>query len=269
MVVRYSLYQQGGGDPAAAHGLLTFVQNLLLLQGFSCTTSWNYPSWSIGVEFYTYLLFFGAVLLTKAFSPTMRTAFVVSIVLAGYALFDHYYGDEYAMKNMLRCVSEFFLGVLVYRLYELKPLRMTKAAVLLFELVLVAAIYYAVSHIQEAPLFRHTTIALFALTVYFFAVQERGYFSKLLMTKPLQHLGKISYSVYMMHAILIVVFYEALVRFFGLQATEIEGVRRSLVFDYAWLANAALVAVVVLCSTLTYRYVEAAGQRFIKTRMAG
>lgn len=267
--VKFYLYHQGSGgnDPAEIFNIYTFTENLLLLQGFSSTTSWNYPSWSIGVEFYTYILFFAVVLLSIGLSTIGRFALLASIAFFAYLVVESHYGEPFLLQNMFRCISEFFLGVVVYMFYRGNLFYITNMiTATILEIGMLLLMFYFVSNIEGDNLYRHLTIVLFAAIVYLFSVENIGYISKLLMRSLFQHLGKISYSIYMTHAIVLAGSDKVLTYLFHLQSGDVVGIPKGLIFEYAIYVNLFLIMVIIGLSTLTYKYIEIRGQLYFKRR---
>jgi peptidoglycan/LPS O-acetylase OafA/YrhL len=240
---------------------------LFLLQGFSLSTSWNYPSWSIGVEFYTYLVFYAAVALLGKVSPYWRyIGFIALSVLFFYLFFSHQ--QEWSeWNNMYRCISEFFLGVLIFGFYRYFPWQIRSSVLASFlEIVLLCGAVYSVIQMGQGMQYTYLSIFLFALIIYLFAVQKRGVVSRMLELGIFQHLGKISYSVYMVHAVIVTGAYNLLVYLSGIQAGGVEGIDTGIVVPYAWLLNTLFIVTVYIVATWTYRLIELPGQAYIKSK---
>ncbi len=171
------------------------AQHLLLIQPIGPTgnaLTFNSPAWSIGVEFYTYLLFGLVVLLIpRLFVPIAIVASGVSIWLLGW--FE--VGD---WNLVLRGLSGFFLGCLVQALAArgnpfgtryLLPLALIATAVFLCMPQTVTS---------ECWIF-----ALSAAIIYACAVGPDNAARRALRSPPFAFLGRISYSVYMSHLAMI------------------------------------------------------------------
>lgn len=137
--------------------------------------TFNSPSWSIGVEFYTYLVFAFTVLFA---SGKKRLSIVSSFVvlLAGGLLV--FYGNNglSAMPgwNFLRCILGFFLGVLSYNVYDSYHPKISpwsgKIALVLLGVLAVFLSFKEKANLDYlvAPIFAALTIAI--------ATEPRGYF---------------------------------------------------------------------------------------------
>tara|TARA_R110002111_G_scaffold186906_9_gene252645 strand:- start:208 stop:525 length:318 start_codon:yes stop_codon:yes gene_type:complete len=103
----------------------------------------------------------------------------------------------------------------------------------------------------------------------FFAF-ESGFFSDFLKRKPLQFIGKLSYSIYMTHAaILFCLISTAMIlqKMTGIElAPNVNGVR-TLDFGGTVINNLLVIAIllfVIYVSSLTYKYIELYGQKLNK-----
>ncbi|OBV40672.1 acyltransferase family protein [Janthinobacterium psychrotolerans] len=191
----------------------------------------NPVSWSISVEFYAYVLFATLCLLFRA---RLRTAaFLLFAIVAGALLawagvvwrdclaagrcLDVTYDFGYA-----RCVAGFMLGALMVhlRLYLDRcgaRLRdgMDSAPVQLALLALPGA---GLLLVEAWPALGFAFPALFALLILSLC-RDRGPLSRLLAGRPFQLLGERSYSVYMLHPVLLLLMEPLLRRDHGVAAS--------------------------------------------------
>lgn len=260
----YVYYAMGIGktDPLEHNNLWTFLSNLLLIHslGIGQGASWNEPSWSISVEFYTYIVFFVYVFLLGG-----RLRFATSLVasLAAYGCL-YWLADSTLIKahdlGMLRCLGGFFMGVFVYDLFSVTRQNLS---VLMLSLLEVAAVSLSVILILASPgskLVELFAFISFGLVVYVFAIQADGVVSKLLCLKPFVFVGKLSYSIYMTHLL-----------FWGVMSNiwhyVIKGPVRTFVAangetvsridtPYALAINVGLLMLALLVSYFTYHYIE-------------
>jgi peptidoglycan/LPS O-acetylase OafA/YrhL len=172
----------------------------------------NSVSWSISVEFYTYLLFAGLCLLVPR---KHRLPLFVLLAVGGYLLtawatlhrhnclveghcFDVTYDFGFA-----RCVSAFFLGAITWfmsrRFASLAEGRRTA-----LQWLALGAIGVVFTFADRMPLLTLTCPAVFALLV-FSLEKDSGPLARLLKRPVFQLLGERSYSVYMVHPIIIIV----------------------------------------------------------------
>lgn len=175
--------------------------NALMLQGLGIGQNLNGPSWSISTEFVAYLCF--PPLLAVAFHR--RTAVAVGAFLACVALLSLSaasqprlgIGAEGVGRGLLRCFTEFTLGMLAYRL-----LRSGWIAALGWNATVVAlATSCAVLMLLRVDL---PAILIFPLLIAAFAANEEGTpgggrAARLLSHPWLHFLGVVSFSIYLLH----------------------------------------------------------------------
>lgn len=207
-VARYRFSGLVGGELetkfSGSHSIEAIITNLFLVQslGIHNVLTWNGPSWSISAEFYTYAIF--AIVLgllrSRIYLFIAFTIFVVPIILFGFVgSIDTQY--DFAL---LRSLLGFFVGFLCYDLYlavgQTKGLRnLLPATAGSVEILCVALVILFVYFCGDgAPSLAAPFI--FGLAVLTFSF-EAGFVSKLLKARPLAVLGLLSYSIYMVHAL--------------------------------------------------------------------
>lgn len=184
-----------GAAFAGNRSIATLMSNIFLVQSFNLhgMTSWNGPAWSIGVEFYTYLVFALAVFALGA-RPLVFAALAV-LGLAGVV-----YGSQAWLFTthdfgFFRCLFGFFTGCLVYGLVTRGAPRWVLGNVAEYAVVALLVIYLATTGRTPSSLLAPF---VFAALVYVFAF-EAGQISKILKMAWAQALGLWSYSIYMIH----------------------------------------------------------------------
>src|SRR5690606_23543198 len=101
-----------------AHSVLAILANLVMLQGLDAgELSWNYPSWSISVEFFAYLLF--PLAIGPIWRADRRRAILIGLALgAGVLAFAWFARGDFNQWDgplaLARCLPEFLLGSLLY-----------------------------------------------------------------------------------------------------------------------------------------------------------
>jgi peptidoglycan/LPS O-acetylase OafA/YrhL len=174
--------------------------NLLLIHslGVHDSLTWNYPSWSISTEFYTYLLFAIVVVLTSArVVPVALTVALCAPVALG-VLHSGAIGASWDY-GLLRCVYGFACGVVVWNLDRRYPVSRAIAPRFATALELACAAG-AFAYVAAAESLRATLAAplVFAVCIRVFAA-ERGRVSAQLARRPILLLGAWSYAIYMVH----------------------------------------------------------------------
>lgn len=233
--------------------------------------SWNAPSWSIGAEFYTYLLF-GAVVVLVA-RRLWAAALLLSLAGIGVlAVASPTYMNSTADFGLFRCVAGFFLGVAAYQLHarigraRVPAASMVEAGVVALVMGFVVAAGHGPD--QVAPLSLAAPL-VFAGAVLVFARQE-GAVSRLLLLKPFARLGAWSYSIYMTHqwVLMVAAFLAwAVAGLLGLgleRQVLVEGHAKTL-YDLGGTPGslvllAAILAAVLALSAFTYARIERPAQ---------
>lgn len=264
------------GSPAfqGDSSLPSLVANLLLANGlgFFDYYSWNGPSWSISTEFYTYLIYLAIVYSGNRWSVVNNVLIIglsfcllVANKLAGSPL------SNIEGEGFILCVFGFFVGKLLYSGYAAAvsknfiPPRHSELVALLVVIVIF------MGWVPELAM-----VPLFAGVIFVFAFQQ-GVISKALTTRVPQHLGEISYSIYLVHfpvlalingtarvaqQVLDTPLYSQIVY----EQRDMLSFGGPLVMDGLALAY---ILVVVGVASLTYRFIEVPGRDVFRRLSAG
>ncbi len=254
---------------------LAILSNLFLAHGLGVHDhlTLNGPSWSISVEFWTYLVFalvcLGTGMRTKATAATaalLACGGAMAVALCSTSFIDTTYDF-----GMLRCVYGFFVGVLTYLLYKaVQPLRLSRPAATVCELLAVAGVVAFVS-LAGGTRWSLGSPLLFAAVVGVFAF-ETGVVSDWFTTKPIALLGLLSYSIYMIHYVVLLFLHQGLtvVQKVSGHTVTVKMMDNSHQVDCItaggpWMMDAlALVylGIVVACAAITYHFIEDPGRRY-------
>jgi len=184
--------------------------NLLLLHAWGWgRMSWNYVSWSISAEWFAYLLFPALTWLSlrPALGPWSRLAAALALMVAMYVAVEQVIGVPLTHLTSLaifRILPEFVLGIALYHLSARYDLAARTA--LLSTLVGVSALL-TVAHLGASDL---GAVLLLGFLVFATASLERLGKATWLRDRRLIYLGEISYAIYMLHAILFIVYFKIL-----------------------------------------------------------
>lgn len=272
-LLRISLVMAGivVAAPAAfeVNNSYSFLLNVFLLHsmGFIDYLSWNAPSWSISVEFYTYLAF-GLVVLLAQRMRSLSLFYALSGAIALGSLAIIVFGlDKKSLGlqtdfGILRCFVSFFLGVLTVRVVRRLPGKPDTVVQGVVQLVGMIASIVLVSMVEAYP--AASFLAPLTFSVFLgslLAFPDALLVPRMLVTKPLVWLGQRSYSIYMVHA-LVVLFAEYFVRAVGAKRiVALDTVQPGLP---ATLNLVVALAAVFLVSHYTYRYVEIPGGKILR-----
>ncbi len=239
-----------------------FFSNLLLLQStgwFGKVMSWNLVSWSISVEWMLYLLFpLFACAVANKFSGIKCSLLLVLLPIIGWAIYFHVTKVDMtsmfdAGRSMVRGVLDFLLGVGLYNLYRNEFLK--KMSWDAIAMAVLAAVFLMMECDAEGMKVSDVIyITLFAVLVYALA-HIRGVARLFFANKAIVYLGTISYSFYMLHWIIAVLF----------------------MFHFSWLwgANnffltwpfALLVGTIMALSSLCYHFVETPARIWLRQKL--
>ena len=244
------------------NGVSAFVQNLFLVHAlsFSAPLTFNYPSWSISVEFYAYVLF-GMVLI--AVGRGVRFLLVAcAIVASSVAVL--WAGGQFSLADsgngwaFFRCCGGFFLGVLTYSLYRASTRETQRREILnawLAPSVLAITIVFLSLELKAA--WSYALPLLGAALIYSTVVYPNRVLTSVLTAAPLRWLGRVSYSIYMVHAAIVWTLTQCLTMILKIPHVMIAG--ESHVATSASLGLLTLtiyLPLVLLLSHFTFRWIE-------------
>lgn len=250
------------GQPAFAGSadLRWLPANILLIQawGFVPLATWNIPAWSISAELAAYALF------AACFGIAGRRGWMLLLAAGVAAAIVLLIAGADGMKAthdiaLARCFAGFVTGVFIHALWtEFPDLTVPFATAL--EVAMLVLVLIAVSYLPAD--YGILVIPMFAATVLLFAY-EAGGVSRLLRRGIGQRLGELSYSIYMVHALLAVCLLSAvaLAPKFGVGGIALGPVAHDAtgIVTYPGLSDAILILfllVVIGCSMLSYRWIE-------------
>jgi peptidoglycan/LPS O-acetylase OafA/YrhL len=205
----------------------------------------NTPSWSISTEFYTYILFAGICLLFTrrsrlvAFAALSIIGFAISV--AASTMIHHCLPEGGCLSltydfGYARTVFSFFLGALIFhasRIMRVHPNRL--------QVVGLIALAIAFSLNDAVPAVAFAFPFLFAVLILALH-KDTGWLSVVLKYRPFQMLGERSYSIYLMHMPLVLIFENLAKRANGIVSSS--------------LVLLAFAAVLIIVSGWTYRFIE-------------
>jgi peptidoglycan/LPS O-acetylase OafA/YrhL len=234
----------------------SFSTNLLLIQSFvNERLTWNYPSWSISAEFYTYALF-GLITLLFAKQKILFVGISVIISLSAfYFLITN--GMNPAQSGVLRCLYSFFLGVLCFNIHKHLLVRLNNFYSYFLLVICIFSVIYAQGEQAFSSILIPVLFMLFILCLVTSTDQNKlKYF---LRHKILIYIGTISFGIYMLHA---AVWWIAtqLLRFAFKAPTFVdhEGVVK-VAFNNPITSNLILIAgllLVIFLAHLSYKFIE-------------
>jgi peptidoglycan/LPS O-acetylase OafA/YrhL len=241
------------GRDASGYPLAELPLHLLLAQNWGLTSelSWNHPAWSISTEFAAYLLFPLLVVAARWDRVPSWLLAALALALAAclhglFALNGHSgLGDDIPGMGLGRCLIGFAMGCLMCQLWQ--RWREEPAAGFLAALALGAIVVAARS--LALPETAWVPLAFFAglLALAF----GRGGLARVLGGKVLVWLGEVSYSTYLAHFLLFILY-------------KLAFVDASL--QLGWGGLAGFLALVLAASAGLYYGLEKPAQRWLNAR---
>lgn len=249
-------FQKGSSE-----NIMSVLAHLTLTHsmGVSDALTFNPPSWTISVEFFAYFVF---VLMLLWCPPKKGWHFALMSVFVAVL----YWGLSMIKPNMdithdlgfFRCLAGFLTGVVASWVFghvkssAYNPHHMARGIRTLLEVIALGGFIAFVIYMPGKLQFFVGPFAFIFVLVFAF---DAGLISKFLSKPIFAYFAKISYSVYMVHAIFAVSMNIVGERLFP--AIHIEGHWAGDVFLVPYLIS------VIAFSHLTWRFVERPGQKFL------
>ena len=241
--------------------LSAFIANLFLVQNWTLPNlTYNYPSWSISAEFITYALFATLILTTKANRFFVSVILFISAFLSWITLNETGMGTGNLSGGPARCLYSFSIGALAFVTYE-KIICNFGRIHSLVPLGLTALSIYVVSAYGTKD-FEFVTLIpiLFGLTILSISLDEKdSIFNKALSMKFLVYLGRISYGIYMIHALIWWIITQ-LIRFILKYTTSIDNEGKfKILIENIYVADALSligIFIVILLAHFSHKYFE-------------
>lgn len=241
------------GRDTSGYLLAELPLHLLLIQNWGLTDalSWNHPAWSISTEFAAYLVFPALVLLARWDRVPSAALLAIAALLAGgifllFSLSGHAdLGADIPGLGLWRCLASFAMGCLMCQLWQ--RWNGTARGGLLAGLgcgaIIAAAFGFGLPETAWVPAAFFAGLLALAL--------GRGAVVRLLGSKTLTYLGEISYSTYLGHYGLFILF-------------KLAFVDASL--QLGWGGLVGYLALVMAASVGLYHGLEKPAQRWLNAR---
>ena len=256
-----------GGRTNPIYSPYAIFTNIFLLQscGIHDTGTWNVPSWSISAEWWAYVIFpFVCFCIFRKKYLTITVMLISILFIYLLILFYLPRSDKPAYDpdldvsfdyGYLRGIAGFCSGMLVYLLFRLERIkyffRKDWVGLFIFTLVIIG---------MEANVNDMIFIPVFVLLILAFACND-GIICKVSQIKFLQFIGDISYSFYLIHALIILLGIQGLIHtHYGYDGPFIKGIFKSSPLLLVFLF------VVGIFSTITYNYIEKPSRDWINKK---
>jgi peptidoglycan/LPS O-acetylase OafA/YrhL len=251
-VSAFGLNIPNGGSAFKGATFASFTEQLLLIHSlgfFKLAHPFNLPSWSISVEFYTYLIF-GIMCLISHYALRLS----LFVILSGAALALLTFGGENiaSFSEILQCLAGYFLGCLVAAFAARHPHALPRGSTLA---ALAAMTLFLCT--RKAPQFDIAIFFLSALVILAVVCSKDDSTKGILRHKWLKFLGLVSYSIYMSHIFVLWIcnqFVRVVLREPEAIVGGISTPQMSLFGGLLWQGIA--VAGTILLSAMVFRYIE-------------
>lgn len=245
----------------------TFIAHFFLLQSFypsyNLYFSYNLVSWSLSTEMFFYFIFPFIILYNHKFksAPYVNLILLLLIPIGIYFTYGKindslFYGLFYI--NPLFRIVDFLIGILLFNLYN-KYKNLLTTSKLIGTLAEVAAIVVFIAFFVFHPYilqgYRYSCYYWLPMSVIIFVfTYQAGFFSKILSNRLFVLAGKISFSFYLFHLLVI---------------RYVIGINeRLLLTNNAYILFSIIFLITVLASYFSYRYIEVPANTYIKNRYA-
>ncbi len=179
------------------YSITEFVKTVLLVHGWTLPTltSWNAVSWSVSCEWLAYICFPLIVLMVQPLDTAKKllvmffTIFIVVLTVGGLAAL---FLTGPSFIGVIRIAAEFTMGVILYRLYVLKPVvpvnenKINSLVIIACTVFVFFTAWFEFSFLWVVPFFSWVILAI-----------ARGQLNPAFLSrKSFVYGGKISYSLY-------------------------------------------------------------------------
>jgi peptidoglycan/LPS O-acetylase OafA/YrhL len=264
------------------NNLYSVITNLLLLHSmnFHNWFTWVHASWSISTEWWAYMIF--PFLVAPLFKLKSRGRFMVCVLcFLGYFCIMFFIIPLVTVPKELsfitinrsdwminvayeygfiRCLCGFILGMMMHHAYRDGWGRKIFSSGRLMILLVLAAFTSMHFHLPDI-----ITVLFFPLLLLCGAYGSEG-INRLFSTRPMQRLGDWSFSIYLVHQpILIAIFYIIML----VTHPAANGAQPALPpLWMAWLIAVVLIAIILVASYFTYRFIENPARRWLNAKAA-
>ena len=278
LVLVILFFPSSNDNPVIARidSFIAIPTNLLLLQSFGLHNifTWNVPSWSISAEWWAYMVF---PFLAMSLAKNKRMAIILITLLAIIIYFSILYLvprtnpftpevpyldhdlDVTFDFGFLRGLAGFMMGMITYIAYQNKKINQIFAkdiVALGCIIVLLIAMHFGLND--------SIYILLFMLLVLCFSANE-SYVAKICKLKPLQYLGDISYSIYMVHFLLLFTIGDFMINKMVLLSLVPENHR--VPFFTGIMISILFLLIVIFVSSITYFLIEKPCRKWLNKKL--
>jgi len=255
-------FQSGASESVGA-----LVSNIFLTHsmGLHDSLSYNVPSWTVSVEFFAYFTFTALLL----WAPPKK-AWHFGLIGVGVAAIYAYLAQVKPNMNItydlgfLRCMAGFYTGIIAAFIFAkcrklgfIENMK-TGLATTIETATLLGSTLFVIYCPGKMQFLVGPVILTFVLVFSF----DKGIVSRFMMGRVFRYLAKVSYSVYMVHMLIAVLYYALISKFVANPDWFGAGINGDLMLI-------PYLAIVLIFSHFTQKYVEVGGQKWIMNRQFG
>jgi len=207
----------------------------------------NPPSWSISAEIVSYFVFGLGMLFFRKYK--VQYSLIIIILCISCMVKKNSYAFNNGDFGFVRGLLGFNFGVLTFMLSQKRRTKSPSFQIPLVILLLVA--FFAIDFLK-IELLKLIFPILFAILIYVFQY-ENSFLNRILLTKSIQFLGKISYSLYLNHYLILMISYIIFFRILDIPIRD----------PYSTFVLFVSIFVTIIYSYLTYLFIEKAGGKFL------
>jgi peptidoglycan/LPS O-acetylase OafA/YrhL len=223
---------------------------MLMLNSVHLTSnlSWNIPAWAIGAEFLTYAVFPQILWISRIRTKIAIILYLCSLVFLAVLAEKLTKGANLDMTwdyGFMRCLIEFTGGVILYNLYlkgRYQWVLFSDMALIVSLAVTLAVLCFFEGHdLLVVPAYGALIVT---------AAANQGKLKNLLSSKLLKLFGEISYAIYLVHWLMLWVFFDVATRL---------GLRETLYAIHGWgqfVGPVVYLLAVLIVSFLLHRWLE-------------
>ena len=239
-----------------SNNLETFFTNIFLVNsvGFPGIhdVSWNIASWSISAEMIAYLVFGFIMLMINRITFPKNRVLLPSLVILGASTILYLktgslkldYNFDY---GFLRGIIGFFAGVICFNTFDNVKTYLSKLSSALFNVLEVLLLTIVISFVWQGAVFKSYGFIyeiLFFVTILVFAFEKGWLSAQLKKSNFLHQTGKYSYSIYMIHTLILSLFNIVFIRVLKLPASA---------YAYLFILN---YAIIYFAAAWTFKHIE-------------
>lgn len=230
-----------------------FAESLLMLHGpWVAHRTWNYPAWSISAEWHAYLIFPFLVPLLRKMTTSMALATVTLAAIIPFTIYvQGLLPDQYPTNGLIvlaRAIPLFIGGMGLHILHK-------EGRVMSWPLAWLATLGTLLCLCVP----RMAAVSVLLTPLLMLTVLENDSVRRVFRSAPLLWLGKISYSLYMTHALVDIFF----IKLADKAIARVIGTGWLLNTGPAFLLWLVAIWVALIVGWATWNWVEVPGRRFV------